>query len=212
MKLTLAEAFELVMVLPKFTFVNLDGVSLKSSEKLAVKRNGFVAELLVDEVFDLFGPRNDDGDLLILDELKFIGSGSVVEEKRKVFVPRVFEVAKDVFAVPPGTLLVVVFVEVGLDGFGRERIVGVEVQDFVTDVGGLRKVPFGSRVFRMKNMGLSVCLECSLAVATSGCLGNRIEACHGTVDEREVDIDTRLDQLGRNEADGEFVSETLADR
>ena len=80
-ELAIAVGFELVVIFTEFVFVDLDGVALESAEELAMKGNRFVAQLLVDELVDFVSPRYDDWDLLILDQLEFLSSGAVVEEK-----------------------------------------------------------------------------------------------------------------------------------
>jgi hypothetical protein len=201
----------LVVVFVEFVFVDLDGEALEGAEELAVEGDGFIAELVVDEVFDFLGPGDDDGDLLVLDELEFPGGGAVVEEEGEVFVSGVDEVGEDVFAVPAGFLLVVIFVEVGLDGGGGEWVGLVEVEDFVADAGGLGEVAFGGGVLGVEDVGLAFGGEFAFAVAASGGLGDGVEACHGAIDEGEVDIDAGFDELGGDEADGEFFGEALAD-
>lgn len=173
--------------------------------------DGFVAKVIVDKFFGVVVPRNDDGDLLVLDELEFFGGGAVVEEKGEVFFPRVLELRDDVFGVPLRLLLVVVFVEVGLDGGGGEWIFCVEVEDFVSDACCLSEIALRRGVFGVEDVGLSVSWKFALAVTAASGLGDGVESCHGAVDEREVDIDSSFDELGGDEEGGEFVFETLAD-
>ena len=152
-ELAIAEGFELVVIFTEFVFVDLDGVALESAEELAMKGNRFVAQLLVDELLDFVSPRYDDWDLLILDQLEFLSSGAVVEEEGQFFFPGIYEVRENVFAVPTRALLVVVFVEVGLDGLSGKRVGAMEVENFMADIGSLGEVTFGGDVLRVKDVG-----------------------------------------------------------
>lgn len=200
-----------MVIFVEFVLVDLNGVTLEGAEELAVEGNGFVAELFIDDLFDFCCPRDDDGDLLVFDELEFLGGGAVVEEEGESRFSDVLEIGEDVFAVPARLLLGVIFVEVSLDGSSGERIGGVEVEDLVADVCGLGEIALGGRVFGVEDVGLAFGRKFSLPVAASGGLGNRVESGHGSIDDGEIDIDTGFDELGGYEADGEVFFETVAD-
>ena len=78
----------------------------------------------------------------------------------------------------------------------------MEVEDFVADVGSLCEMALGCGVFRVENVGLPFGGQLSFAVAASSGLGDGVETGHGAVDEGKVDIDSGLDELSGDEADG----------
>ena len=78
--MVVTERFKLVLILTKCVFVNLDSIALEVTEEPTMKRNGFVAQLL-NEFFCFVVPRNDNGNLIILDEAKFVGGSPVIEKK-----------------------------------------------------------------------------------------------------------------------------------
>lgn len=49
------------------------------------------------------------------------------------------------------------------------------------------------------------------AVASPSGLSDGVKSCHGAIYDWEIDIDTSLDQLGGNEADGKFFIQSVAD-
>lgn len=108
-----------------------------------MERDGRVAEVIT-EFLRVIISRNDDGNLVVFDELEFLGSSSVVKEEGEFWVAgRVLEIAEDIFSVPAVFFLKVVFVEIGLDGGSGERVGGVQIQNLVSDIGGLGKVALG---------------------------------------------------------------------
>ena len=145
--MTVTDGLKLLVVLLKFVFIDLNAVALKGAQKLSVEIRRCWSKLFIDDFFDFSGPGDYDGNLLILDELEFFGGGAVVEEEGKVFFASVFEIGEYILTIPARFLLVKIFMEVGLDGSCGKRIIDVEVEDFVADVGSLGEVSFGSSVF-----------------------------------------------------------------
>lgn len=122
MRVAVAKRFKLVVVFTKLVFVDLNGVALERAEQLAMEWNGFVAKL-VTKCFRFVIPWNDNRNLLVFDELEFLGHGLVLKKKWEFFVSNDIELIHDEFRVPLTLLLVVVFIEVGIHGRSGERIV-----------------------------------------------------------------------------------------
>ena len=121
-----------------------------------MKRNGFISEFFFDEVIGLHVPWDDDRELVVLDEFELFGSRAVLEKEGEIAVLRsVFEFCENALCVPLGLLLVVVFVEVGLDGCCGQRIVRVEIEDLVPDIGGFPEVAFGGGVLGVEYVDVS---------------------------------------------------------
>ena len=84
-ELAVAGGFELMVIFVELVFVDGDGVALEATEEIAMKRDGFVAEVFA-EFLCLVVPGDDDGDLSVLNELEIFGCGAVVEDEGQFWI------------------------------------------------------------------------------------------------------------------------------
>ena len=96
-----------------------------------------------------------------------------------------------------------------MNGFFSEKV-GVEFDELAGDLGGLAEVGFPFLVFGGEDVGMTDG-ELAIAVAASSGLGDGIQAGEGAINHGEIDIDTRFDELGGNEAHGLSCDEAGAD-
>lgn len=190
---------------------NLDDVALETAEQVAVEGNAWNTKLL-DQLARFVVVGDEDGNLPVVDEAELFSNGGELkmEGKSAVVFPTEALGRDDAFGVPATFLLVVVEVEVVVDGLLLEEV-GMELDEAARDLGGFPEIGFTFLVFGDEDMGLAGLGEFAVAVAAPGSLGDRVESGEGAIDDGEIDIDSGFDELGGDEANGELFLQTLAD-
>jgi len=119
-KFTIPQHLERADVFVKEFCGDLDAIALKGAEQIPMKRNGRVAEL-GDEIAGFVIERYQDRNLPVVDELKFLGDGRELEFERKDFIAAIkTEAVEDILRVPAAFLLIVIKIEVVMDGIFAE--------------------------------------------------------------------------------------------
>src|SRR3954447_26032654 len=117
------------------------------------------------------------------------------ELKMQLFRTIVIElhVLHDVELVPLIGPLPIQLLKVMLDSFGRQRV-GMNSPQLLSRVGALAKNPSRGRLLGIENVGCTKGGK-PLTIAAPGGLGDGIETRGSTIDHRQIDIYTGLDEL-----------------